>query len=79
MKLNASKLKKKVFKLQIERQKIDQNEMLALKFENMRKEFKHLLAVKDERIAELTKKSVELTNNVEALKEEVSEMKREGE
>ncbi len=37
MKLNASKLKKKVFRLQIERQKMDQNELLGLKFETMRK------------------------------------------
>lgn len=71
MKLNASKLKKKVFRLQIARQKIDQNEMLALKFENMRKEFKHLLAVKDEKIAELTKMTSELASSVEVLKEEV--------
>ena len=58
MKLNASKLKKKVFRLQLQKQKIDQNEMLRLKFETMKKEFKNVLSVKDEKIEELTKKTV---------------------
>lgn len=37
MKLNASKLKKKVFRLETQRQDIDKNEMLGLKMETLRK------------------------------------------
>lgn len=53
--------------------------MLRLKFQTMKKEFKTVLSVKDEKIEELTKKTVQLTTTVEVLKQEVLEMKRQGE
>lgn len=39
MKLNASKLKKKVFRLEIVKEEIDHNEMMRIKIKNMKREF----------------------------------------
>lgn len=79
MKLNASKLKKKVFRIEIPKVEVDPNEMMRVKLENMKRELKAESSAKEDKIDRLAKRTVELEKSVELMKEEVAEMKREAE
>ena len=79
MKLNASKLKKKVFRIEVPKEEVDHNEMMRVKLENVKRELKADSSAKDEKIEKLGKRTVELEKSMEVMKEEMSEMKREAE
>lgn len=79
MRLNATKLKKKLIKIKMEKWEIEEPELIKLKLENLSKEFKKEAALKDDKIKKLMRSNEEHEETITILKEEIAEIKRDQE